>query len=535
MKRARRWIFFLLIPLAACSDDNGARPSPDASSPAIVQDLAVLDSSGNAVTLTWTAPGDDGTEGQASRYNLRYSMSLLTEAGWDTATVADSSMVPKAAGLVESLTVEDLPDGVWFFGLKSADEVPNWSAISNVVSTTLVDTVPPATVSDLEAIFSSVATVELQWSAPAEDGKGSATEYDLRYSLFPVTEETWENAPQVPDVPVPGPVGSTESCMVTGLETGTTYFFALKTTDEHGNWSALSNLASKSTAGLLRLTTSTGGWRHEGATDPAWSPDGESIVFEADWGDLFPHTDLYLIPATGGEPVRLTDEPDYASHATWSPDGSRIAFASPRYNLYKLWVMDAVPGSPATEIITIPHMPLGGCKWSPDGTQIAFTSISHNGPASITDLRVTPAGGGSSQVLISLSGWIPGLDWSPDGTRIAFGYPQDESYDIWILSVGSGAATPLTDDLARDTGPAWSPDGSRIAFGSNRGGNVELWLMSADGGNARQLTFSPVGATSPYGASSPSWSPDGTRIAFTLVTEIVDEWPCRDIWVLYWE
>ena len=60
----------------------------------------------------------------------------------------------------------------------------------------------------------------------------------------------------------------------------------------------------------------------DAAYDPAWSPDGRWITFvrRVDGAN-----DLWVVPATGGEPVRLTEGRDLASPA-WSPDGQAIAF-----------------------------------------------------------------------------------------------------------------------------------------------------------------------------------------------------------------
>jgi hypothetical protein len=96
---------------------------------------AAADDTTNSVTLSWTASGDDGTTGQATRYDIRYSNQLITESSWSSATVIASPPTPKAAGQTESLQVSGLsPDTTYYFALKTYDEVNNASALSNIAS-----------------------------------------------------------------------------------------------------------------------------------------------------------------------------------------------------------------------------------------------------------------------------------------------------------------------------------------------------------------------------------------------------------------
>ena len=86
-------------------------------------------------------------------------------------------------------------------------------------------------------------SLSLSWTAPGDDGKvGRAQAYSLRYSTAPITESNFAIATQVSGMPAPGAAGAIEDVTVTGLEQNTTYYFALKTRDEAGNWSALSNV-----------------------------------------------------------------------------------------------------------------------------------------------------------------------------------------------------------------------------------------------------------------------------------------------------
>lgn len=87
-----------------------------------------------SITINWTAAGDDGSSGQASQYDIRFSTTPLTEANWNQAFQADNEPTPKAAGSAESYAVDNLlPGNTYYIALKVADEVPNWSAMSNVL------------------------------------------------------------------------------------------------------------------------------------------------------------------------------------------------------------------------------------------------------------------------------------------------------------------------------------------------------------------------------------------------------------------
>lgn len=122
-------------------------------------------------------------------------------------------------------------------------------------SFTVVDTTPPDAVTDLAVSNATTHSLTLTWTAPGDDGNnGTATEYDIRYATSNIDNETWEFAIQASGEPAPGPAGSNETFVVDGLTAATTYYFALKTVDDAGNWANLSNIASGTT-----LTSGGGG------------------------------------------------------------------------------------------------------------------------------------------------------------------------------------------------------------------------------------------------------------------------------------
>ena len=223
----------------------------DTTPPAAITDLAAGNPGETSVDLTWTAPGDDGNSGTAAQYDIRYSTSAITDdASFDAATAVAAPPAPQAAGSAESFTVTGLdPATTYYFAIKTADEVPRWSPVSNIVSAdTLIpaDTTAPADIGDFTAGTVTEDSVELTWTAPGDDGSsGTAAQYDSRYSLNPIADDTdFDNATAVAGVPAPQAAGSSESFTVTGLSSGTTYYFAIKTADEVPNWSGLSTTST---------------------------------------------------------------------------------------------------------------------------------------------------------------------------------------------------------------------------------------------------------------------------------------------------
>ena len=131
--------------------DNPAAAG-DTTPPEDVSDLAVDSTGSTSVDLTFTAPGDDADTGTATEYDVRYSTATITEGNWAQATLFTDVDAPQSAGSGETVTVYGLtPETTYYFAMRSRDEVPNESGLSNVVSTTTAAPeryVPTSDVSD---------------------------------------------------------------------------------------------------------------------------------------------------------------------------------------------------------------------------------------------------------------------------------------------------------------------------------------------------------------------------------------------------
>jgi len=110
----------------------------------------------------------------------------------------------------------------------------------------------PSVVSDL-IVHNGRTSVAFAWTAPYANctSGGAASEYSVRYSSSPITEQNFWSATPITDAPsVPNSPGGSE-CGDLMTSQGTTYYVALKAKDASGNWSPLSN--------VITFTTPTSG------------------------------------------------------------------------------------------------------------------------------------------------------------------------------------------------------------------------------------------------------------------------------------
>lgn len=157
-----------------------------------------------------------------------------------------------------------------------------------------------------------------------------------------------------------------------------------------------------------------------------WAPDKKYLAYCADRKGNF---DVYIIPAEGGEEIRLTTAEGLDDGPEYSPCGEYIWFNSVRSGLMQVWRMKA-DGSEQTQMTFdetrnswFPHI-------SPDGKSIVYIAYKKGDvspgdhPANKNvELFFMPAEGGEPKVLARLfggQGTINVNSWAPDSKRFAF-------------------------------------------------------------------------------------------------------------------
>jgi Tol biopolymer transport system component/DNA-binding winged helix-turn-helix (wHTH) protein len=282
--------------------------------------------------------------------------------------------------------------------------------------------------------------------------------------------------------------------------------------------------------------------------NPAWSPDGQYVAYQR--GGVSHGT--FIVPALTGPERKLSDD-GACLGLSWSRDGKFLVFpakdsaAEPWHiAVFSLDTMEEHRiTSPAPNTIG-DHLP---CV-SPDSKTVAYARLSSPG---VTDLYLSPIGGGDARRITFDQSAIRGCAWAGDGQSLVItgreqtlwrvpvsgGKPErlsgagPRAFDpaispagdklayrtgamntnIWRVDLdarrhATGPAKPLMQSNVSDDGPQFSPDGRHIAFDSGRSGSAEVWIADADGSEPIQLTSLNVLS------GSPRWSPDGKLIAF---------------------
>jgi dipeptidyl aminopeptidase/acylaminoacyl peptidase len=127
--------------------------------------------------------------------------------------------------------------------------------------------------------------------------------------------------------------------------------------------------------GSARQITEGNDWND---SDPQWSPDGKRIAFVSNrTGKELDHnrnTDVWVMPADGGSPVKISDHDEADNSPRWSPNGKTIAFTG-QINVRdhpKIWLAPAAGGVPSVPAANALDVIPTDLEWSSDGNSLYF-------------------------------------------------------------------------------------------------------------------------------------------------------------------
>ena len=266
-----------------------------------------------------------------------------------------------------------------------------------------------------------------------------------------------------------------------------------------------------------------------GASHPAFSPDGKTLLFVA---DRAARSDIYRAVATEGSEKnrlwwqnetptieRLTDDGEVKSGLKFSPDGKRISYLRGRGDL---WVSDA-DGRNAKKVLSSWNEL--EYNWSPDGKWIVYAQSDSDFNR---DVWILPLDGSRKPFNLSRHPYNDGDPvWSPDGRIIAFtgrrGLKEVDIHYVWLRAEDDEKskreralekAIEKTNKVRNKSAPP-SPPVDEKGAASERGKGIPSVVIDFEGLHRRVHRISIPQATE----SGLFWSPDSRKLAFTAVVE----------------
>ena len=205
--------------------------------------------------------------------------------------------------------------------------------------------------------------------------------------------------------------------------------------------------------------------------------------------------DLYTVAITGGEARKLTNAPGFEMFAHFSPDGLQIAFTGNYDGNTEVYVMPAQGGEPKRLTYTAtlgrddvsdrmgPNNIVMG--WTPDSKNVIYRSRKQSFNAFVGQLFSVPATGGMSVELpLPEGGWN---SYSSDGDQLAYNrvfrefrtwkyYQGGMADDIWVHDFANKTTKNITNHPAQDVFPMWF--GDEIFFVSDRDRTANIFVYN---------------------------------------------------------
>ncbi len=230
-------------------------------------------------------------------------------------------------------------------------------------------------------------------------------------------------------------------------------------------------------------------------TTPAWSPDGDRIVFTSYRSG---NADLWKYSFSSSSAVKILSVPGLNSSPAWSPDGGSIALTMSRGGNSDIYLLDT--GTSQTTRLTLRESIETSPSFSPTGRQIVFTSDRIGYP----QLYVMDSSGGTARRITASHGYCDSPAWSPDGDRIAYAARSGRDFHIFVMDADGSNVRQLTFDGTLNEDPVWGPTGRHIAFSSDMDGGRGVYMIELNGLTVRKVS----GGGENY---CPAWSPLGFR------------------------
>lgn len=256
-------------------------------------------------------------------------------------------------------------------------------------------------------------------------------------------------------------------------------------------------------------------------SDVQVSPDGQTLLYAVTYYDYRANkgnTELYTMPASGGEPTRITVSDENELQPVWRPDGKKIAYLCPTEKGMQIWEAD--PDGKNAKALSDVDGDINGFGYAPDMEHICYFRNVRIDPTVADRYKDLPeadamiyddlmyrhwnywADGTYSHLFVAdypsmdnavdllegqkfhcpnpPSGGMEAVSWHPDGDKLVYcckkltgkAFAESTNTDIYLYDLNSKNTINLTEaNKGYDMDPVISPDGKKMAW----------WNMKTDG------------------------------------------------------
>ncbi len=221
---------------------------------------------------------------------------------------------------------------------------------------------------------------------------------------------------------------------------------------------------------------------------------------------VFTHAgDIYVVPIDGGIARKITSHEGMEMFARFSPDGSQIAFTGQYDGNTEVFVMPANGGEPRrlTYTATLSRDDVSDrmgpnnivMAWTPDGENIIFRSRMNSFNSFKGQLYKVSVNGGLPEQLPMPEGGFS--SFSPDGEKLAYNrvfrefrtwkyYRGGMADEIWVRDFNTNETKAITQNDAQDLFPMWI--GNEIFFLSDRDRTMNLFVYNTNTQETEKVT-----------------------------------------------
>ena len=231
---------------------------------------------------------------------------------------------------------------------------------------------------------------------------------------------------------------------------------------------------------------------------------------------------IWLLPSSGGDAQRLTEDLSGAERPRWSPNATRLASQASRDGRQGIYIVDASSGE--SVLVSDPQRLDVHPAWHPDGERIVYASAENGSGFDLWEVDVPTE---LRWRISSLPGDETEPTWSRNGRDLVFVHKLGQTWSLMLRRRGQPDEV-LVRSPEPISSPSWRPDGSLVMYYQRQGDRTEMNMVIL---SQPRLTRT-YAAHEAFDATTITW-PDRQRMLYvangSLRRRTFDAWGSRAV------